>query len=148
MDQKFKDIHRNMAKTSKIEQSEDGRRPFEAHRERDTERSFFFKVHTYPGSCSLIDSLIILIRNFHCDEKFVDLWRKLSFLFKERQAFHQDFVAPAVEACAIVASDCLQRSRHSSPCHIPSEASPTGQAFRGTHIMCNRPPDQARQQRQ
>ena len=34
MDQKFKDIHRNMAKTSKIEQSEDGRRPFEAHRER------------------------------------------------------------------------------------------------------------------
>ena len=45
----------------------------ERHRE-----NLFFKVHTYPGSWSLIDSLIILIRNFHCDEKFFDLWRELS----------------------------------------------------------------------
>jgi len=109
---------------------------------------FFGKYFSSIPPDSLIDSIIIRIRKFCCDQKSVHRWRKLSSLFKERQAFHQDFVAPAVEACAIVASDCLQRSRHSSPCHIPSEASPTGQAFRGTHIMCNRPPDQARQQRQ
>ena len=114
---------------------------YQQHNPRDRERAreiFFIKDFKCSALCSLIDSLIIPIRKCCCDEKFVDLGKELSSMGK-RQTFDQDSVAPSVYPCAIVAVGLISKVVTPALCYIPSESKATGQAFRGTHTMCNRP---------
>ena len=68
--------------------------------------------------------------NFVATRNSVDLGKILSLFQqreRERETFSEDFVAPSVDPCAIVAGDCLQWSLHSH--HVLSPPVPAAAGY-------------------